>query len=97
MSCGIIEDYTQDVLNDDFAAEVKAGRVQWKPVNVEEPANRHYVDEYQLYSTSVVLSLVQDGEEKRWKNLERVWVLVGNEGAFKDYMRGELRTQLGQD
>ena len=97
MSCGIIEDYTQDVLNGDFSEEVKTGRLLWKPINVEVPANRHYVDDYQLFSKSVVLAVGAGGTEKRWKNLERVWVLVNNEAAFKEYVRGEIRSQLEGD
>jgi co-chaperonin GroES (HSP10) len=47
-----------------------------------------------LFSKSVVLAVGAGGTEKRWKNLERVWVLVNDEAAFKEYVRGEIRSQL---
>jgi len=81
-------------LNDDFGAEMKAGRVKWVPLNIDEQPNRHYVDDYKLYAKSVVVSVAQDGKETGWENLERVWTLVRNEAAFKDYVRGAIKAQL---
>lgn len=83
-------------MNDDFAAEMKTGRVKWVPVNTDEGPNRHFVDDYKLYAKSVVLSVSRDGKEIEWQNLERVWTLVRNEAAFKDYVRSALRAQLEQ-
>jgi hypothetical protein len=84
-------------LNGDFAAEMKTGRLKWTPINIDDEVNRHYVDDYKLYAKSVVVSVARDGKETDWQNLERVWTLVRNEAAFKDYVRGAIRAQLERD
>ena len=39
-------------------------------VNVDEPANEHFIKDYQLYSKSIVIVKMQDGKELKWENLD---------------------------
>jgi hypothetical protein len=71
--------------------------MEWRPVNTDEPGNEHYRDDYSLYTKSVVVSDLQDNEEIRWKNLDQVWQLLGNEAEFKDYIREEVEAWLEDD
>jgi len=56
--------------------------------------NEHFVQEYSLYSQSVILSEMKDGKEVSWKNLIRVWELVQSEEKFKEYVQGEVKAYL---
>ena len=38
--------------------------------------------------------LLENGEQKQSKNLERVWELVRDEWGFKDYVRDEALAYL---
>jgi hypothetical protein len=76
---------------------MKEGKVVWRLVNLDEPANKHYIDDYQLYSKAVIVSEIRDGEEVRWKNLMKVWQLTGDKGAFEKYIRDEVRAYLGAE
>jgi cytochrome c2 len=58
-----------------------------KAVNVEKKENEHYVKDYQLYTKSLILSLVKDGKEIKWKNLDKIWEYVGNKQRFIDYVK----------
>ena len=58
-------------------------------MNVEEPANEHFVEDYQLTASALVLVDTQDGEQEEWRDLERVWELVGDELEFKAYVEAE--------
>jgi hypothetical protein len=93
-SCSKIEELTNEVLLETFGADLKNGVVEWKPTNVETPANQHFVQDYKLYTKSVIVSEVAQGKEQRWKNLARVWELVHNEKAFKEYIRKEIAAYL---
>jgi len=73
---------------------VKEGKVVWRLVNLDEPANQHYIEDYQLYSKSVIVSDVRDGEEVRWKNLVKVWQLTNDKAAFISYVQEEVRDYL---
>ena len=65
-----------------------------QPVNVEVKGNEHFVKDYELYTKSVVLSETKNGKEVRWKNLDKVWTLLGDEAAFKKYVRDEVSAYL---
>ncbi len=34
-----------------------------------------------------ILSLVKDGKEIKWKNLDKIWEYVGNKQRFIDYVK----------
>ena len=76
---------------------MKEGKVVWGLVNLDEPANTHYIEDYQLYSKSVIVSDVRDGEEVRWKNLMKVWQLTNDKAAFIRYVQDEVRDYLEGD
>ena len=56
-------------------------------VNTDLPENRHFVDDFQLVTRSLVLAEYRSGQIARWSNLERIWELVGEEQVYLDYVR----------
>ncbi len=66
-------------------------------MNVEEPANEHFVVDYQITSSDLVLVDTENGRETEWRNLERVWNLVDNELEFKAFVEAEAMVFLEQD
>lgn len=86
LTCRTIESHARDAV----APQVKAGGIEWRVVNYEEPAHRHFATEFKLLCPSVVLVQTRDGEVLRWKNLERVWELNDDRTAFLEYVRAEL-------
>jgi len=52
------------------------------------------VQDYQLYTKSVVLSLVKDGKEVKFKNLDKVWQLLRNKDKFYKYIKEETTNFL---
>ena len=91
-TCRTIEAYTHEAVQTGFGDALKAGKIEWRAVNVEEPANRHFIKDYQLYTRSVVLASYQGDKQLRWKNLDKVWELVGDKGEFTGYVQGEVKT-----
>ena len=96
-TCLAIEAYAEEALKDAFPEELGTGELEWRTVNVEEPANEHFVEDYQIVSSELILVDTHDGERKEWRNLERVWDLVGDELEFKAYVEGEALAFLEQD
>lgn len=94
-TCMKFERYTAAVLQSDFADAIAADAIRWKPVNVEEPDNAHFVQHYELFGKSVVLSEIRNGTEVRWKNLDQIWDRVADEAGYKEYIRNALRAFLG--
>jgi len=86
-TCKTIEAFTAETLRTDFSKQLESGTLEWKPVNVDETANQHFIDDFELAAKTVVLVHVVDGSAKEWKKLDRVWELVRDKPAFIDYVR----------
>ena len=94
-SCHFIEETTKAAINENFAAQLKSGRIVFKMLNIEESPNEHFVQDYKLYTKSVVLSDLKAGKETRWINLDKVWQLIGEQKGFRDYIVKEVNAYLG--
>jgi len=93
-SCYTIEKYTKGSIEENFKDELTSGELVFKPVNVDFKKNEHFSGDYQLFTKSVVLSLVKDGEEIEFKNLKKVWELLRNRDKFYKYIEEETRKFL---
>ena len=95
-SCYTIEKYTKEAIEGNFEDELTSGELVFKPVNIEEKENEHFLGDYQLYTKSVVLSLVKDGKETEFKNLKKVWELLRNKDEFYKYIKEETKGFLDE-
>ena len=93
-SCLLIEDYTSTTVRSAFPGQLADGKVKWRVVNTDEPANAHFVKDYGLYTKTVIVSEIRDGKEVRWKNLDQVWHLLDDAPGFQAYVEKEVRSFL---
>jgi len=93
-SCLTIEKTARQVVDQQFKNLVDKGLLQFCPVDVENPQNRHYIEDYKLYSKSLVLVEYRDGKEVRHKNLEGIWQQTSLEG-LRDYIAQEIASFVG--
>ena len=95
-SCKKIESLTREAMDEAFESEIAGGIIEVATLNVEDPGNRHFIEDYQLYTKSVIISDVSGQKETRWKNLKRVWELLGDEKSFKSYVQEEVKNYLSE-
>lgn len=93
-SCQTIEELTHFAVTDGFQSELKEGSLEFHAINAETPENRHFIQDYQLYTKSVIVSTIVNGKEARWKNLEKIWQLYYDQKAFVDYIQQEIRAYM---
>jgi hypothetical protein len=93
-TCRTIERYSKEAIERYFAQELKNKTLEFKPINIEEPENRHYIQDYQLYTRSLVLVLYKDDKQLKWKNLSEVWSYVGDKEKFYQYVKDETKRFL---
>jgi hypothetical protein len=93
-TCEKIEAYTRETLFTNFEEAVKDGQLEWRVVNTDEPENEHFVEEFQLTTRSVVLVHMDGLEQKKWKNLDRIWDLVGKKDSFQQYILEETMSYM---
>ena len=90
-TCTAMEKYSKEAVDANFKDELASGKLEFKPVNVETRGNEHFVEDYRLFTKSIILSLVKDGKEVRHKNLEMIWRLARDRQKFTKYVAGEIK------
>ena len=93
-TCRRIEAYSREAIEAGFARELKDGSLEFRLVNIQLPENRHFIEDYQLFTKSLVLVRLKGGKQVEWTNLDRVWELTGNRDAFLGYVQQGVRGYL---
>lgn len=92
-SCKTIEKYAKETVEEYFQPELRDGKISFQSINVEEPQNRETVEKYQARGSSLYINVIRDGGDNI-SEVTRVWRLVGNEQAFKNYLKQKLESYL---
>jgi len=93
-TCLTMEAYAEEALREGLPDVIESGELEWHAVNTEEPANEHFVQDYEITSSSLVMVYLENGEQKEWKNLDEVWDLVGDKQEFQAYVENEALAYL---
>jgi hypothetical protein len=81
-SCRHLEAVSESAISDGFPAAMRSGTIQWRAVDIEDPSNRHFASDYQVYWSSLVLVKVTAGKPIAYKNLEQAWQIQQNDKAL---------------
>lgn len=95
-SCRKLENYTKTMFAGAFQQELESGLIEFRSINVDKPENEKYIDKYGLTTKQVIVSELDNGVEKRWKDLDRIWSLLNDEEGFKMYEEMEIRSWLNE-
>jgi len=93
-TCHAMERYSAEAIEKNFKSEIASKKLIFKTVNIDEKENAHFVNEYGLYTKSLVISKVADGKEIKYKNLTKIWEYVRNKDKFLDYVTSEIKDYL---
>lgn len=93
-TCRNIEAYAHEAIQTYFPEELSSGAITWLVVNYELPASAHFVTDYEIVSPTVVLVRLAEGQQTEWRNLTRVWELVGEKDAFVEYVHQQAKELL---
>jgi hypothetical protein len=88
VTCRNIEAYSLEAIQEWEDKNKK--KVVWNELNIEDSLNEHYVGEYSLQFSSLVIVKYVGGQKNRWKNLDETWKLVNDKDSFKKYVIFEL-------
>jgi len=93
-TCRTIQALSQEAIETGFPEDLISGNLEFREVNFEEPGNDHFVTDYDITGSSLVLVEFRDGKQTRFKNLEKVWDLVADRQGFRNYVQAEVRSWL---
>lgn len=93
-TCHKLEQYSKEAIQENFKNQIAKGTLEFKTVNVEEKGNEHFVNDYKLYTKSLVISKIENSKEAEHKNLTKIWEYVRNKEKFFDYVTAEVKSYL---
>lgn len=93
-TCLTMEKYAREAIEEVAPRVARDGQVRWTTVNFDEPVNEHFVKDYQLVASSLVIARADAGGSPAWQRLDRIWDLVGDEQAFKQFVKDEVTKLL---
>lgn len=95
VTCLKIEEWSEAALRNAFPEAFADGEMEWRAVNMEEPQNEHFVDEYDLAFSTLVLVDFHEGVERAWAKMDDVWELVHEDQVpFDKYVVDQAREYL---
>ena len=92
-SCITVGEYALKTIKEKFPEEYESGKIVYKDINAELPANKDIVIKYQASGSSLFVNAISEGKE----NIEEdatVWRLVTNETQFVSYFENKLENLL---
>lgn len=92
VTCRNIEAYSIEAIQS--WQEKTGNKVIWKELNIEDSVNEHYVNEYNLEFSSLILAQYSGNNRVKWKNLTDTWKLVNDKPTFLKYINFELNQFL---
>lgn len=91
-TCDIMEAATEKLM----ASDNNLRDFTFRVVNFELPGNEHYLFDYDLYTTTIVLIEQRDGLTARWKNLYDSWEKAEKTNDFDTYLAAEIALFRGK-
>ena len=92
-SCITVGEYALKTIKEKFPEEYESGKIVYKDINAELPANNDIVLKYQASGSSLFINAIIDGKD----NIEEdatVWRLVTNETQYVSYFENKLKNIL---
>lgn len=93
-TCIKISELAKQTIDGEFAEAEKAGKLFWEQIDYDSPGNRHFVKDYELVSSTVVVTQWKDGKELKWSRLDAVWDHVGDGPVFRAYVTEQVKNLL---
>lgn len=94
VTCRNMEAYADEAISQNFTGELASGTLEWRKVNVDDAAHRHFITDFNLSTRSMVLARYEDGNLTAYENLEAVWSLSGDKSAFIEYVVQKTREMV---
>lgn len=94
ITCMAIEKTSKKVVEESFFDELKAGKVIFRVLNIDDPENKEIVEKHEIYGSSLVL-IIHRGDEKSTEDLTQfAFMNIRNEEAFIEGLKNKIRNFL---
>jgi hypothetical protein len=94
-TCLSIETTSRDLISSRFAEQLRSGELAWQVVNYDEPENEHFIKDFGLVSSSLVIVEMKEGEAVEYEVLQKTWPLAHDKPGFEYYVEQSVLKHLG--
>jgi hypothetical protein len=94
-TCLAIEANAEAAVSSRFAEQLKSGELAWRTVNYDEPENEHFIKDFGLVSSSLVLVEMIGGKPAGHEVLQKAWTLARDKPGFEHYVQQSVLQYLG--
>lgn len=92
--CVNMKKWARQVVEFDFKDYSAGGKLTIKEVNLCDKGNEHFMDDYEICTSSLVLVLVKDGREAKFTNLGRALCFACCRAKFMPYIKDNISKYL---
>ncbi|HEY5527383.1 MAG TPA: aromatic aminobenezylarsenical efflux permease ArsG family transporter [Candidatus Anoxymicrobiaceae bacterium] len=93
VSCNEVEIFAKEVTSDEFAKEMRDGKVVFKSLEIDDPKNKKLVDELGVTGSSLYIVASGDGKREH-AEIKSVWLNWTNPKKCKNSIESELNSVL---
>lgn len=93
-TCKKIEHYISDAMGSKFKKLISEGKVKFEVIDYSKKKNQHFEKNYDLFTQTMIVSLVKNGKESKWKSSDKIFELSSNQDKFTDYVESEVNEYL---
>jgi len=89
-----MEKWAKYVMRKKIRNELKQGTITFQSINYETKENEHFLDKYMISNKHIILSKIESGEERSWKELDKIWIMVQDRTKYEAYIENEIKIFL---
>ncbi len=91
-TCISIENNINTCLNNNFKNEIEDGSLKLRSINVQEASNSHFVDDFKLKYSTLIVGKMKNNKVDSWKALDDVWKLLRDKVSFCSYVSEKVES-----
>jgi hypothetical protein len=93
-SCITVGKYAEETVSEFFPEEVAQGKVSFMHVNADLPENANITSSYGAAGSALFIGVYDQSGFHPQEDM-KVWYKIGDEAAFKEYLKGVIEEKLG--
>lgn len=94
MTCNAIEANTKYTLDTFFSDELKAEKITFQVINVDEEANEKLAEKFEASGTALILNVIKNGIETKIDLTEFAFMEGNDQDVFSNALKSKIDTQL---
>ncbi|MBU2929366.1 nitrophenyl compound nitroreductase subunit ArsF family protein [Winogradskyella psychrotolerans] len=94
MTCNAIEANTKFTLDTYFSYELKADKISFHVINVDEKKNEKLAEKFEASGTALILNVIKNGKETKIDLTEFAFMNGIDKDGFSKALKSKIDTQL---